>query len=134
MSSSEKDPRACFRLCFVNTAGACGLGDLGRRALLAQCPSWLLPSLPVGEVARGCLIGIITVIRPQLQALVHHILLPATAVADYAIGPEKLSDEKQFFPWCSNDREFVTDNWNLSGLSFITAHIASASRIKSKII
>ena len=51
--SSEKDPRVCFRLCFVSTAGACGLGGLGLRALLAQCLSWLLPSLPVGGSSQG---------------------------------------------------------------------------------
>ena len=36
-------------------------------------------------------------VAPELQALVYDILPPTTAITDYAIGPEKLSANGQFF-------------------------------------
>ena len=48
----------------------------------------------------------------QLQALVYDILPSTTAVFSYAIGSRKLSANEQFFCWCSNSSEFVTNNSN----------------------
>ena len=50
--------------------------------------------------------------RGTLQTLVYDILPPATAVFSYAIGSRKLSANEQFFCWCSNSSEFVTNNSN----------------------
>ena len=46
----------------------------------------------------------------KLQSLVYDILLPTTAIADYAIGLRKLSANEPFFCCCWNDRKFVTVN------------------------
>ena len=46
----------------------------------------------------------------KLQALVYDILPSATAVFSYAIGSRKLSANEQFFCWCSNSSNFVTNN------------------------
>ena len=36
-------------------------------------------------------------VRPKLQALVYNNLPPTAAIADYAIGLEKMSANEQFF-------------------------------------
>ena len=46
----------------------------------------------------------------KLQALVHDILPPTTAIVDHAIGLEELSANEQFFWCCWNDRKSVTVN------------------------
>ena len=49
-------------------------------------------------------------LRHKLQALVYDIFPSTTAVFSYAIGSRKLSDNEQFFCWCSNSSRFVTNN------------------------
>jgi len=55
----------------------------------------------------------------KLQALVYDILPSTTAVFSYAIAPQKLSANEQFFVFvfvcflfCSNSSKFVTNNSN----------------------
>ena len=71
----------------------------------------------------------------KLPASVHDILPPATARTDYAAGFQNLTvSYRTVFRRCSNGSKVVTDNSNyVSGVSFITAHVAYASTDKTKI-
>ena len=72
----------------------------------------------------------------KLPASVHDILPPATARTDYAAGFQNLTvSYRTVFRRCSNGSKVVTDNSNyVSGVSFITAHVAYASTDKTKIV
>ena len=59
------------------------------------------------------------------------MLPPTTATVDYAIGLEKLSANEQFF---DDAQTAVSKTQITSDDSFITDHVAYASRNKTKIV
>lgn len=78
------------------------------------------------------------------QALLYHILAPAAAITDYAVGFRKLSANAVTgsFPWCSNGSTFIIDDssyisfyfFSFYFLFFITARFAYAFTIKPEIV
>ena len=70
----------------------------------------------------------------KLQALVYDILPPTTAIADYAIGLEKLSANEQFIDDAQMAVSLQQKTDIISNVSFITDHIAYASTNKNKIV
>ena len=71
---------------------------------------------------------------PKLQAQVYDIVPPDTAMADYAIGLQKLPANEDF-RCCSNGSKSVTDKLSLyQTVSFITDHVAYASTNKTNIV
>ena len=65
-----------------------------------------------------------------LSTLIYDILPSTTAVFSYAIGSRKLSANEQFFCWCSNSSNFVTNNIK-QGVSFIAANKVYTSTNKT---
>ena len=99
----------------------------GTRGHADSCSSWAKDSLPRKKGKIVVALGTRRVggaerersppdsqvrVWSQLQALVYDILPSTTAVFSYAIGSRKLSANEQFFCWCSNSSEFVTNNSN----------------------
>ena len=70
----------------------------------------------------------------KLQALVYDILPSTIAVFSYAIWSRKLSAKEQFFCWCSDSSEFVTNNSNETSVSFIAANTVYTSTNKTTIV
>ena len=52
--------------------------------------------VPASALSSGTVSEPVVTHAAKLQALVHDILSPTTAIADYAIGLEKLSAKEQF--------------------------------------
>jgi len=73
-------------------------------------------------------------IKATLQALVYDIFPPTTATTDYVIGLEKLSANEQFFVGAQMEVSLEQITQIISGVSFITAHVAYASTNKTKIV
>ena len=72
----------------------------------------------------------------RLQTLVYDILPPATVIIDYAIGLEKLSANGQFFVGAHAQLavSFQRTTESISGVTFVTAHVAYVSTNKTKIV
>ena len=70
----------------------------------------------------------------KLQALVYDIVPSTTAIADYAIGLEKLSANEQFFDDAQTVASFDQTIQIISGVSFTTGHVAYASTNETKIV
>ena len=70
----------------------------------------------------------------KLQALVYDILPPTTAIADYAIGLEKLSANEEFFDDAQMAASLQQTTQIISDISFIADHVAYAGTNKTKII
>ena len=73
----------------------------------------------------------------KLQALVYDILPSTTAVFSYAIGPRKLSANKQFFVVVVGAQTVVTLSQTthiISDVCFITDHVAYAGSNQTKIV
>ena len=66
----------------------------------------------------------------KLQALVYNILPSATAIFSYAIGPIKLSANKQFF--CFTVVSLLQTTQIVSDICFITDHVAYATSNKTQ--
>ena len=69
----------------------------------------------------------------KLQALVY-ILPPTTAIVNYTVGLEKLSANGQFFVGAQIAVRFQQTIQIISGVSFITIHVAYVSTNKTKIV
>ena len=69
----------------------------------------------------------------KFQALVYHTLPPTTAIADYAVGLKKLSANGQFFVDAHKAVSLEQLTQIISGVSFITAHVAYTSANKPKL-
>ena len=67
----------------------------------------------------------------KLQALVYDILPSATAVFSYAIGPRKLSANKQFFVGAQTVVNLLRTTQIISDICFITDHFAYTSSNKT---
>ena len=74
-------------------------------------------------------------VRPtsKLQAVVYDILPSTTAVFSYAIGSRKLSANEQFFVGAQTVVSLLQTQI-ISGICFITDHVAYASWNKTKIV
>ena len=70
----------------------------------------------------------------RLQALVYDILPSTTAIADYAIGFEKLSDNEQFFDDAQTAVNLQQTTQIISDVCLITDHVAYARTNKTKIV
>ena len=70
----------------------------------------------------------------KLQSLVYDILPPTTAIADYAIGLEKLSANEQCFDDAQTALSLQQTTQIISDVPFITDHVAYASTNKTKIV
>ena len=75
-----------------------------------------------------------TLVGTKLQALIYDSLPPTTAIIDYAIGLEKLSANGQFFDVAQMAISLEQTTQIISGVSFITTHVAYASTNKTKIV
>ena len=67
----------------------------------------------------------------KLQALVYNILTSTTAVFSYATGPRKLSANEQFFVGAQTVVSLLQTTQIISGICFITDHVAYASSDKT---
>ena len=72
--------------------------------------------------------------QTKLQALVHDIVPPTTATADYIVDLEKLSANEQFFDEAQTAVRLQQTTEIISDVSFITDHIAYASTNKTKLV
>ena len=70
----------------------------------------------------------------KLQALVYDILPSTTAVFSYAIGSRKLSANEQFFAGAQTVVSLSQTTLIISGVCFITDHVAYAGSNKTKIV
>ena len=69
----------------------------------------------------------------KLQALVYNILPPTTAIFSYAIGPRKLSANKQFFVGSQTVVSLLQTTQIISDVCFITDHAGYPSSNKTQI-
>ena len=70
----------------------------------------------------------------KLQALVYDILPSTTAVFSYAIGSRKLFANEQFFVGDQTVVSLLQTTPIISGVCFITDHVAYASSNETKIV
>ena len=66
--------------------------------------------------------------------MVYNILLPTSAIIDYAIGLEKLSANEQFFDDAQTAVCLLQTTQIISDISYITDHVAYARTNKTKIV
>ena len=66
----------------------------------------------------------------QTQAPVYDILPSTTAIFSYAIGPRKLSANKQFFVGAQTVVSLLQTTQIISDVCFITDHVATPAQIK----
>ena len=71
---------------------------------------------------------------PKLQASVYDILPSTTAVFSYASGSRKLSANEQIFVGAQTVVSLLQTTQIISGVCFITDHVAYASSNKTKIV
>ena len=71
---------------------------------------------------------------PKHQALVYDILPSTTAAFSYAIGSRKLSANEQFFVRAQTVVSLLQTTQIISGVYFITDHVAYATSNKTKIV
>ena len=69
----------------------------------------------------------------QTQAPVYDILPSTTAVFSYAIGPRKLSANKQFFVGAQTVVSLLQTTQIISDVCFITDHLATPAQIKPEL-
>ena len=71
---------------------------------------------------------------PKFQALVYNILSPSIASTDYTICLRKLSANQHFFLAAQMALSLQQTTQIISGISFITTHVAYASTTKTRIV
>jgi len=66
--------------------------------------------------------------------LIYDILPSTTAIFSYATGPKKLSANEQFFVGAQTVVSLLQTTQIMSGVCFITDHVAYGSSNKTKIV